>query len=472
MHFTTRLLLIAICMVVTIAPPGVSAQNTIVIDDRGATVEFPNLLSFTAHIESSAEIERVVLEYGVDKLTCGTVTARAFPDFTPGTSTDVTWTWEMRQSGSEPPGARIWYRWHVIDSAGTTQVSDEQRVVWLDDQHNWRSISRGMLTLHWYHGPSGFAEELLASAVAALAELEQTTGVAPESPIDLYIYGSAAEMRDATLYEPGWTGGQAFPDYDSVIIGISPEQIEWGKRTIAHELTHVLVGHLTFSCLGSVPTWLNEGIAVYGEGGLDPLSAEALEQAIATNQLLSLRALSGGFSEHPGKADLSYSQSYSVVNYLISEYGSDKLLELFGTLRDGLPIAQGLTQIYGFGLDELEDRWRVAIGAPPRQAEGATPTATAVPTPVPTYAPIAAVPRAPVVSPLPTVPPATAPPATEAAAALQSGDAAAAPAADTAAARTVPWRGLIVIVFIAVVVLLILTLTAVLALLYSSHRKA
>lgn len=281
------------------APSGLSAQSDIVIDDQGATIEFPNLLTFAARIESAAEIEQVILEYGVDKLTCGTVTAQAFPDFEPSTATDVTWTWEMRQSGSEPPGAQIWYRWRVVDAAGNEQVSDEQRITWLDDQHAWRSTSQDMLTLHWYAGTDSFAEELLASAVTALEQLGETTGVVPQAPINLYIYGSVADMREATLYEPGWTGGQAFTDHDIVIIGISPEQIEWGKDTIAHELTHVLVGHLTFSCLGSVPTWLNEGIAVYGEGGLDPLSANALDSAIAANQLLSLRSLSGGFSEHP-----------------------------------------------------------------------------------------------------------------------------------------------------------------------------
>ena len=40
------------------------------------------------------------------------------------------------------------------------------------------------------------------------------------------------------------------------------------------------VVHLTFSCLGDVPTWLNEGLAVYSEGGLDPASARQLEEAI------------------------------------------------------------------------------------------------------------------------------------------------------------------------------------------------
>ena len=390
-----RFTLIALWALATTTLPSVSAQSPIVIEDRGVTIEFPERLTFEARVESSAEIERVTLEYGVVKLTCGAVTAKVFPDFEPGRSVDVAWTWEMLQSGSQPPGAAIWYRWRVTDQAGNESVSDEQRVVWLDDQHNWQSISRGRLTFHWYGGSRRFAEDLLNSAADSLAELGETTGVVPQSPIDMYIYADTADMRDAVLYEPGWTGGQAFPDHDILIIGISPDQVEWGKSTEAHELTHVLVGHLTFSCLGDVPTWLNEGIAVYGEGGPDPASERRLLQdAVDDDRLISVRALSGGFSEHPDQADLSYAQSYSLVNFLVAEYGSDKLLALFGNLRDGVTIEDALNAVYGFGLDGLEDRWRESVGAKPRQAEGSPPAATAMPTPVPTYRPIAGAPLA------------------------------------------------------------------------------
>src|SRR3972149_1346900 len=123
-----------------------SAQTSITLEDRGVEIEFPERMTFNAQVEGSADIERVVLEYGVERLTCGTVTAKAFPDFEPGRSVTVAWTWEMLQSwGSEPPGATIWYRWRAIDQAGNEAVSDEQRVVWLDEVHDWQSISRGKI---------------------------------------------------------------------------------------------------------------------------------------------------------------------------------------------------------------------------------------------------------------------------------------------------------------------------------------
>ncbi len=463
---------------VSLPPHPLAAQSTLVITDQGMIVDFPNTLTFQAQVESSAPIAQVILEYGVQRLTCGEVQSRAFPDFTPGTTTAVSWTWEMRQSGSEPPGARIWYRWRVRDGDGNEQVSADYEVVWLDRQHDWRSISAGMLTLHWYDSPQSFAEELLESAVIALEALSVTTGVVPVSPVDLYIYANTTDLREAVLYAPGWTGGQAYPAYDIVLIGISPQQIEWGKRTIAHELTHVLVGHLTFSCLGSVPTWLDEGIAVYGEGGLDAPSTARLETAIAQDQLLSIRSLSGSFSEHPDKADLSYSQSYSIVNFLINEYGAQPLLDLFGTLRDGMTIETGLQMVYSLNLDSLEDQWREAVGAPARAEAGTLPTATTQPSPVPTYPPLLALPVATAVPALtderpvatPNVAMATMVP--DAAGVVLEGNASDPP---LPAGQSTPLDALfphiVAIGLIACAVLLVFLLAAVLLLIYS-HRQS
>lgn len=201
----------------------VSAQSQIDIQSSDVKLEFPDRLTFTAQIVSAAALSSVTLEYGVEKLTCGTVVAKAFPTFTPGTTADVAWTWGMRRSGSEPPGTKIWYRWRVVDTAGTQRVSEQHQVVWLDDVHTWSTLSSGKLNLHWYAGGDDFGAQLLASAVASLQQLKQTTGVTLDAPTDLYLYASTDDMREAVLYEPGWRGGLAYAASSIVIIGIGSE---------------------------------------------------------------------------------------------------------------------------------------------------------------------------------------------------------------------------------------------------------
>jgi hypothetical protein len=155
----------------------------------------------------------------------------------------------------------------------------------------------------------------------------------------------------------------------------------------------VLVGAFTFSCIGTLPGWIEEGLAMFSEGRLDATMQSILDQAIRNDYLVSLRSLNGGFSELPDKANLSYSQSYSVVKFMIDTYGQEKMTQLLVALRDAKPIDVALLEVYGFDTDGLEDAWRESIGASPRSVS-AQATVQPSPTFVPTFVPISGAPLA------------------------------------------------------------------------------
>jgi hypothetical protein len=402
MHKRLSLLVLVLCLVSLAYPTAAGAVAPLEVRTNDAVIDFPNTVTFRAQLDGDATINSVMLEYGSTQLTCGEVIAKAFPQMTPGKQVSVEWTWEMKQSGSLPPGANIWWRWRATDASGKESVSDTRTIAWLDSIHKWQVVSSQDLHLHWYEGSQSFAKELLDAAQGGLDLNARSAGLKPDGAIDLYIYANTNDMKDAILYEPSWTGGEAFPENNIVIIGISQSDVDWGKGAIVHELTHVLVGHLTFSCLGDVPTWLAEGLAVYSEGKLDSSSQTQLDTAIKQDTLLSVRSLSGGFSEVSDKANLSYSESYSIVKFLVETYGQEKMTALLISLRDGMPVDDALIKTIGFDVDGLEDAWRTGIGA---KARAASPNPTAIPTPtyVPTIVPISGAPLA--VTPTPFVVP-------------------------------------------------------------------
>ena len=237
---------------VTAAPPSdVQADS--------ATLDFPNTITFSATLTSNAAINSVTLEYGNDQLSCGEVIAKAFPEFTPGTSADVSWTWDMRQSGSLPPGASIWWRWRYTDEAGNEFTSETQTVIWLDGVHDWQTVSNEDIRIHYYGKSEDFANTMLDAAVEGLRRNREQAGMTPDAPVDIYVYPNYDDMRDAVLYEPAWTGGQAYSDFNIIIMGLSGSDSTWDKNTVIHELTHILVGRNAFSCIGTRPGWLEEG---------------------------------------------------------------------------------------------------------------------------------------------------------------------------------------------------------------------
>ncbi|HXD11989.1 MAG TPA: peptidase MA family metallohydrolase [Anaerolineales bacterium] len=386
-----QLLLTLILSLSLFAVPTVSAAPLAEVSGDQPILDFPNTITFQARISANANITSVVLEYGTEQQTCGDVIAKAFPEFSPAKSVDVEWTWDMRQSGSLPPGATIWWRWRYTDEAGKESISNQKTITWLDSVHNWQTITSGELNLHWYEKDKAFAQEMLNAGTEGLGRNDKQAGLKTDSPIDLYVYPNYDDLREAILFESSWVGGQAFPDENIVIMGTSGSDSNWDQNTVIHELTHVLVGHLTFSCLSYVPQWLNEGLAVYSEGPLDPQFQGPLDQAIQNDNLLTIRSISGAFSEVASKADLSYAQSYSVVNFLIETYGQDKMTALLVALRDGATTDDALTQTYGFNIDGLETEWRKSISAQP-ETVSAQPTVQPTPTYVPTIIPVSGAP--------------------------------------------------------------------------------
>ncbi len=112
----------------------------------------------------------------------------------------------MRQSGSLPPGANLWWRWRVTDANGVETVSDTKTAIWLDDVHEWKTLTEGLINFHWYRGDESFARDLLNAAQNGLEFNETESGLVADSPIDIYIYGNTNDLKDAVLYEPSWTG--------------------------------------------------------------------------------------------------------------------------------------------------------------------------------------------------------------------------------------------------------------------------
>ena len=108
---------------------------------------------------------------------------------------------------------------------------------------------------------------------------------------------------------------------------------------------------------------------MYIEGTLEGEYTTLLNKATAEKSLISVRSLSSPFSTDPEKAYLSYAQSYSLVDFLIFEYGQTQMLELLLTFRQGSSYDDALEQVYGFNMDGLDTLWQDYITMPAQSIE-------------------------------------------------------------------------------------------------------
>ena len=165
------------------------------------------------------------------------------------------------------------------------------------------------------------------------------------------------------IFPQEWTGGVAFTEYGVVTIGIPPDSagLAWGTRAIAHELTHLVVHQVTFNPYNTLPTWLDEGLAMTAEGELEAQFADVLSNAMGSDSLISVRSLASPFSANTYEAILSYAESFEVVNYLFDTYGRASMLELLNTFAQGSGYDDALTGVYGLDMDSLNADWQASL---------------------------------------------------------------------------------------------------------------
>ena len=353
------LLALAIFSLLALLGPGlVRAQPELTIRDSSAQVAFPLAISFGVSAESAADITDIRLHYRVDRLSFAPVTSEAYIEFRPAKAVSVNWSLEMIRIGGLPPGSSVEYWWTVEDAGGDKAATAPAIVLFADNRYDWRSLTEGRVTLYWYQGDEPFAQELMAAVQQALGRLNDYTGVELEKPVKLYIYADAQDLQGSMIYPQEWTGGVAFTRYGIMAIGISAGNLDWGKQAIAHELTHLVIHQVTLNPYTNLPTWLDEGLAMHSEGPLESVFVNYLNGAIAENRFISVQSLSSPFSAYAGEAALSYAQSYSLVEFLITSYGQDKMFELLSTFRAGATYDGALEKVYGFDMDGLDALWQ------------------------------------------------------------------------------------------------------------------
>ena len=370
----TKSLVLAILLLVSIAfvscgPTQTSTEKeTIDLDGFTVTltdpvVDFPDSIDFKIEAESEADISGITFQYRMDKLEVLPITSVVFPAFSQGTKTSAEWKWDMTQTGGLPPGADLSYWWSIEDASGHKADTPVKTVSFDDGRHKWKSIESTNFNLYWYDGDSRFAQQLVAAGEDALTLLEEDIGAKPERTVEVYIYGSTAALQGSLIYPQEWTGGLAFTEYGTVALGISTDQLAWGEGAMAHEMAHLVVHQATMNGYGIVlPTWLDEGLAMYAEGELSSQFSSALSSAMKRGGLDSVQSLASSFPADTAGATLAYAESYSLVDYLLThEGGKDQMLKLLGAIRNGSGYEEALQEVDGLSISHLDSLWKVHL---------------------------------------------------------------------------------------------------------------
>ena len=376
----TSILLPALLLVLlTLGPSPAAAQIPPTVSDGGVENHFPDSIVFNFSAQSDSPIEEVRLRYKV--LPDGTA-AIGQADIEPGPQLSGNFTLHGNNPPQIylPPGTTIEYYWQATDADGDTARTDTRTFFYDDVRFDWTPLESGGLTVYFYSGSQGDAQAMLQVGSETFASMSALLGAEIDFPVKVWIYDSVEDMRPALLsrsetYEQSIiTAGVRVASDTVLVLGNA------SFDTLRHELTHVVTAAAGEGPFGSLPAWLDEGTAVYAQS--DPGDyRSALERAIDRGNVLSIRTLTSRPGTR-GKVELFYGEAWSLVSFLVDEYGEAKFAQLFAEVQRGGTVDGALTTVYGIDQDGLENAWRQSHGLPTREPTpppGQQPEPTAPP---------------------------------------------------------------------------------------------
>ena len=192
----------------------------------------------------------------------------------------------------------------------------------------------------------------------AYKEYARRLGFAPEDPVTVVLQMGTAFQEGGA---PEWAAGTNDGTIRVPVHGLDGPSAQLA-RVLRHELAHSFIAART---AGNCPTWLQEGIAQWLEGG-DPARQDAHVSAAATSgRLLPLLTLEAPFQSLPaGDVPLAYAESLSAVAHILRIRGEAGVGRLLAGLGDRLPSEEALPVALALSYPEFQKSWEAELRRP------------------------------------------------------------------------------------------------------------
>jgi hypothetical protein len=228
-----------------------------------------------------------------------------------------------------------------------------------------RSFTTSHFQFYFYSQDERVIKSLIDEAEGLRSEIVKDLGLDFKDTTKVYLAPSRKTFQE--IQSGGkiqsWAVGVAYPHLNLIIL-LSPRALKGGhmdlRKVFTHEFTHIALGR-AFQGSGEIPHWLHEGVAMYESKEWDFRRVSAITQAVLTNSLIPLSEITQRFPREEDRAELAYCQSFYLISFLIHKYGRLSFHRFIREYSGGNPLDQVLVDIYGIGLDQLEERWQRSL---------------------------------------------------------------------------------------------------------------
>ncbi len=224
------------------------------------------------------------------------------------------------------------------------------------------TLERGLARIHFDENERTDAEES-ANVIEKGIERYRSRLDPGQDPIDVYLCSTLQEF-----YERGGNAlggrveGFARGREGTIVIrtrdALGPSANY--PAVLRHELLHVLIARNARA--GTVPRWLNEGVAMLLSGEGRWSNTFHLAKMYTSGRVIEYSELEGAFAAPGNETEFgdAYEQSFSMTRHLMRRIGDDTFWRVFRSKEVG-DFATVLKQETGVKLERVYDEWRGSL---------------------------------------------------------------------------------------------------------------
>jgi len=156
---------------------------------------------------------------------------------------------------------------------------------------------------------------------------------------------------------PVWADGLFDPVLGRIQVPVQDALADrtWLTRVLRHEFVHALLHDQLGPSNSTVPTWLNEGIAMELSGDRWSDLDQVMKQEFTPIPLPALEGAWGGLSSDA--ATVAYLEAHSAVHYLIDHFGMSRVQELLAHLKAKQSLAAAMQSQLSLSYEQFQSRW-------------------------------------------------------------------------------------------------------------------
>lgn len=198
-------------------------------------------------------------------------------------------------------------------------------------------------------------EELLYTT---RADFQEKLGPLPPFHVSIELIDERKFFQETKA--PKWTNAMYF---DGRVLIPLPENGPIDKdnmhRSLRHEMTHAIVNAAS---AGKCPGWLDEGLAQWSEGPINPIIEKILAKHLQSAEPVPFVYLQGGFTRLDMRlVGPAYAESLFATNSIIRSFGFNAIGEFFKLLRTGNEEAIAFNKAFHMSRNDFEASLKPAL---------------------------------------------------------------------------------------------------------------